>query len=282
MAPLYQKVSADAESESHKSLLSEDSQPWTRPKTPSKWHQVGIYFAYAFVGGILVLLGAIAGITWRGDINLDGLCAPHVSNYSPVMKEVGITYHDQLYNGSLMKENIYRQDASPEVDAAWSALGIDYRPLVVPMDLAEKTGIAHDQVKIKEKYGGGFPGNVEGLHHLHCLNLLRQTLYYNYDYYHAKGEGAFSNNDYVVRRHTTHCLDIIRQQLMCNVDIGVLGQVWIYPDNPEAFVDFNTVHKCRDYDAVRRFAEAHQVPENVPHDYLEPPAEGDRIYEEMP
>lgn len=69
---------------------------------------------------------------------------------------------------------------------------------------------------------------------------------------------------------------------MCNVDIGVLGQVWIYPDNPEAFVDFNTVHKCRDYDAVRRFAEAHQVPENVPHDYLEPPAEGDRIYEEMP
>ncbi|OJJ31223.1 hypothetical protein ASPWEDRAFT_54465 [Aspergillus wentii DTO 134E9] len=201
---------------------------------------------------------------------------------APVMKEVGITYHDQLYNGSLMKENIYRQDASPEVDAAWSALGIDYRPLVVPMDLAEKTGIAHDQVKIKEKYGGGFPGNVEGLHHLHCLNLLRQTLYYNYDYYHAKGEGAFSNNDYVVRRHTTHCLDIIRQQLMCNVDIGVLGQVWIYPDNPEAFVDFNTVHKCRDYDAVRRFAEAHQVPENVPHDYLEPPAEGDRIYEEMP
>lgn len=87
----------------------------------------------------------------------------------------------------------------------------------MPTEDAEQSGLAADQVKIKEKYGGGFPANVEGLHHLHCLvcqhyppnlqaaefekNLLRQSLYYNYDYYHAKGEGPFVNNDYIVRRH---------------------------------------------------------------------------------
>lgn len=41
------------------------------------------------------------------------------------MTEVGIIYNLQEFNSSLLKENIYRQDASPEVDAAWDALGVN-------------------------------------------------------------------------------------------------------------------------------------------------------------
>ena len=37
------------------------------------------------------------------------------------------------------------------------------------MDEAPESGFKVDQVKINKKYGGGFPANVEGLHHLHCL-----------------------------------------------------------------------------------------------------------------
>ena len=62
-----------------------------------------------------------------------------------------------------------------------------------------------------------------------------------------------------------HCLDTIRQVLMCNVDTGVLGQVWTRQSNtkpPQAFPDFNTKHKCKDYDAVRKWAQDHQVPPN--------------------
>jgi hypothetical protein len=71
------------------------------------------------------------------------------------------------------------------VDAAWSALGVGCewfsfintplltmtldRSIVVPVEEAERTGLRHDQVKVSQKYGGGFPANVEGLHHLHCL-----------------------------------------------------------------------------------------------------------------
>lgn len=44
----------------------------------------------------------------------------------------------------------------------------------MPADEAEKSGLAPDQVKINEKYGGGYPANLEGLHHLHCL--VRMTL----------------------------------------------------------------------------------------------------------
>lgn len=119
-------------------------------------------------------------------------------------------------------------------------------------------------------------------------NLLRKALHWNYDYYKALGEGAFVNSEYIVRVHTTHCLDIIRQVLMCNPDVGVLGQVWWQPedeDSPSAFVDFNTVHRCRDYEAVRAWAEANQLP---PEDqvnmsrFYEMPKPGASVLTEIP
>jgi len=122
---------------------------------------------------------------------------------------------------------VFRQNAGPEVDAAWASLGVHYRSLAVPRNEAAKTGLKPDQVQINEKYGGGFPANVEGLHHLHCLvsapksslnpppnaclqNLVRQSLYYNYEYYHEKGEGAFTNDDNIVRHHVCKFVRIIQ------------------------------------------------------------------------
>ena len=36
-------------------------------------------------------------------------------------------------------------------------------------------------------------------------NLLRQTLHYNYDYYRDLGQGAFKNDEYIVKRHVSEC-----------------------------------------------------------------------------
>lgn len=72
---------------------------------------------------------------------------------------------------------------------------------------------------------------------------------------------------------------------MCTIDIGVLGQVWFQPvESPhaEAYVDFNTVHVCRNFEDVRKWAEDHQMPEETPPDLLEQPREGDRIYNTIP
>lgn len=46
---------------------------------------------------------------------------------------------------------------------------------------------------------------------------------------------------------------------MCNVETGVLGQVWYNPDKPAAFPEFTTSHRCKNYDAVRQWAQDHQV-----------------------
>jgi hypothetical protein len=108
---------------------------------------------------------------------------------APVVRDVQPNWHTQLFNGSFLHQNVYRQPAGPEVDAAWDALGVNCksalwqqyshgrlvliigpdRSVVIPEDDAERTGLRNDQVKISQEYGGGFPANVEGLHHLHCL-----------------------------------------------------------------------------------------------------------------
>ena len=70
--------------------------------------------------------------------------------------------------------------------------------------------------------------------------------------------------------------------------MGVLGQVWWQPENepePVPFVDFNTKHRCRDYDAVRGWAEAHQLPPETEVDmerFYEKPEAGDTVLREIP
>ncbi|KAL4805647.1 hypothetical protein BDV18DRAFT_165544 [Aspergillus unguis] len=235
-----------------------------RTKRYGLWWTLGFFILTATLS---CTVGVLIGY-WHRDPET---CSGYTSRYSPVVSNVEINYDTQRFNGSLFKENIYRKDASPEVDAAWEALGVNYRPVAVPVEEAEQSGLRSDQVQIKDSHGGGYPANVEGLHHLHCLNLLRQSLYYNHAYYKDQGHGAFKNDDFVVRRHVSHCLDILRQQLMCTIDTGVMGQVWVHPDHPEPFVDFNTQHMCKNFEDVRAWAEKNQLPENPPGDFLMPP-----------
>jgi hypothetical protein len=280
--PTYTKLETESETGDHEALLSNQN-----PARFSKDNSSRLYslLTNPLVTLILVCLSFAAGafIQSLPFFNKDILCAAHTVQYSPpLLADVDIKYAPIDYNGSFLKENIYRQDASPEVDAAWEALGVNYRGIRVPHEMAEAAGIDKSHVKIKEKYGGGYPANVEGLHHLHCLNLLRQTSKYNFDYYKALGRGAFKNNDDIVKLHVTHCMDIIRQQLMCRADVGVFGQVWTQPESPKPFVDFNTRHKCVNYDAIRQWAEERQLPESVPEDFLEPPNADSKIYPGTP
>lgn len=70
---------------------------------------------------------------------------------------------------------------------------------------------------------------------------------------------------------------------MCTVDTGVLGQVWVFPDEPTPFVDFNTKHKCKNFDAIRQWAEDNQLPEQPPPNFIQQiPKEGEKVYKEIP
>lgn len=66
---------------------------------------------------------------------------------------------------------------------------------------------------------------------------------------------------------------------MCNMDIGVFGSVWVNNTKPDTFVDFNTKHVCRNFEAIRTWAEDHQMPEpdTFPQDYFDIPKPGDGV-----
>jgi hypothetical protein len=53
------------------------------------------------------------------------------------------------------------------------------------------------------------------------------------------------------------------------------------PKTLEAFVDFNTKHKCRNFEAIRAWAEPRQIPEKMPRDFLVPP-EPEDIFDLIP
>lgn len=203
------------------------------------------------------------------------------------------------FNGSFMAETIYRKEASPEVDKAWEDLGVDCkcsptspsaalnppetdrpqaRAGVIPYAEGLASGLTKHHVQVSDKYGGGFFVNVEGMHHLHCLNLLRKGLWYNYDYYKKLGHHAFKNDEMILRKHASHCLDTVRQVLMCNADTGVLGQVWYDPADVRAFPDFQTHHKCKNFDDIKKWAVELQAPppEELPEDFMKGP-EGDDV-----
>ncbi|TVY52938.1 Oxidase ustYa [Lachnellula cervina] len=284
--PLEDRSEQDSQpSEDYDSLLSKESQDSNSSFRPSSARDRNQILVQVFLTLLLSIFAFVLG-SWLGRYEFSNPSGrdylEHVQKYSPILKDVDTSIQYVTFNGSFMKENAFRQGAGPEVDLAWESMGVNYRSLAIPVSEAAASGLKPDQVQIKPKYGGGFPGNVEGLHHLHCLNLLRQSLYFNYDYYKSKGEGAFTNDDSIVHYHVTHCMDIIRQQLMCMPDTGILGQVWWDPAAPKAFVDFNTEHKCKNFDAIRQWAQDRQIPEQVADDFLQPPKEGDTIYEEIP
>ncbi|KAF5870822.1 putative tat pathway signal sequence protein [Botrytis fragariae] len=195
--------------------------------------------------------------------NLDQVCAKHTSQtWSPILDKIDIEYETVRFNGSLFTNTIYREDASPEVDEAWYNLGTKYKAIIIPPEDAPKAGISLDHFRVDEKDGGpGYPAIVEVMHQLHCLNLLRQGLYYNSEYYHNLGEGPFKNEEYILKAHINHCLDTVRQSLMCSADTGAHPFLWAKSgDRVHLYPDFNRDHKCKNFDDIRQFAEKHQAP----------------------
>ncbi|KAF9877239.1 tat pathway signal sequence [Colletotrichum karsti] len=272
----YSKPLAERVDESEEDLESLDtnSKVWEHREGRKK------VLVYAAAAAILIVTNFISARVGAhlasGTTDLDNACAEHTTQWSPLLKDVDVRYDWKHFNGSFLEEDVFRKEGSPEVDAAWEALGVDYRAGVISIEDGLKSGMNMSFVRRSEKYGAGFYVNVEGMHHLHCLNLVRKSLYYNYDYYKQMGMHAFANDDHILKLHVSHCLDAVRQVLMCNFDTGVLGQVWAN-DPPSPFPDFHTTHKCKNYEAIRQWAEELQAPPagELPKDYTSPPGPGD-------
>jgi hypothetical protein len=52
----------------------------------------------------------------------------------------------------------------------------------VPLEVVEASGETADAVKLPKELGGGYLAWAEVNHQLHCLNLMRKAIYWDYYY----------------------------------------------------------------------------------------------------
>jgi hypothetical protein len=98
----------------------------------------------------------------------------------------------------------------------------------------------------------GYPAHVQAMHQLHCLDYIRQGLYYNNEYYRSIHSIAWLGGPDPTAKHLAHCVDSLRQLIMCEADTRLA------PYNKNGSPDFAITKSCRNFEAVRDFAIQHQ------------------------
>ena len=171
------------------------------------------------------------------------------------------------FNGRLRdNSSIYRADPSPEADAAWDRLSAEGFEIVTVdeediLAIGKKPGLS---VKAPLSWGRGdhaYVAQVDVFHQVHCLNELRKAA--NFEYYYGNGDQLLPN----YKDHQNHCIHMLLQNIMCHADIEIITHNWVHydiPDQPnrpfaEPFADFNTIKKCRDYEALLGWMEDNSI-----------------------
>lgn len=156
--------------------------------------------------------------------------------------------------------------------------------MTLPSDIGKAAGL---QGHVRIPGSSDYIAFVEVLHQLHCLNMVRQGLYYNIDYYRGLGKPPFHASDDFLQYHLSHCIETIRQQLMCAADFNVFGYVQVQGQTGQKklFPDYATEHVCRNFEGIRDWAVERQDERLEDMEGLAKeltPRKGDIVLEEIP
>ncbi|WPB01030.1 uncharacterized protein RHO25_005650 [Cercospora beticola] len=183
------------------------------------------------------------------------------------------SFHTETFPAFDYSSSLYTQHPSEgDVDARWDALGVDSGHFLVPVSEGDKYGFDKSRhVIMPEEVVGqeSYIVSLDVMHHLHCLDTLRIALWYNREWYLENTNEHASHAVHVA--HTNHCLDALRERIMCLSDVTFIPSIWI---DREGWIlpDFEREHKCHNFDAVRDWAYANQMPEAVRnHTYIPGP-----------
>ena len=164
-------------------------------------------------------------------------------------------------NGTLLNtqpQSIFRQDPSPEVDAAWERFAAVGSTSVSSEEVLKLGKDPTRTAKFPPDFGLGDDAHIAEIdvfHQIHCLDYLRREA--NYDYYFADKhlEGTALERH---QTHTTHCVYLLLQNLMCNANVDIITHHWVDVQK-HPFPDFNINHQCRDFEAVLKWQEENVV-----------------------
>ncbi|KAH8750907.1 hypothetical protein BGZ57DRAFT_119934 [Hyaloscypha finlandica] len=244
----YQELESDEnssryedDSSSEKSLLGvEDGSPqpiypkhtfWDHPKITLLLH--GAFLALNIVSMVFIFLRP----------SKDGL--PSLV-YSPI--ESVVSYETRNFTNDDIP--MYMGPPSHEREKNWHDLlqGIDVR--VTGEDL-ERLGRKENAVGLEDERGG-YVVLVNAYHELHCIKLIRQTLYADHFYPNETEADAAER-----LHHIDHCLNYLRQAAQCHGDIGL--STWHWEDNNPMPMGHTLPHVCKSWDKIDIWAKERKV-----------------------
>ncbi|KAL9612137.1 MAG: hypothetical protein Q9167_003253 [Letrouitia subvulpina] len=196
---------------------------------------------------ILLAIGLIIAVLTHKPTDLQ--CTKQLSMYSPAIEAV--EYIDIDFDDDFNSTNIFRGPPTPEREDAW--FNMTYKHGVeVPMNqLAGLNRSEADHLKhVPEDVGTGYAGILEVFHQLHCLNMIRMYTWWLVDKYPGIPDGL-SDNPLKNRMHVDHCIESLRIALQCWGDVTPLLIRLGGPAGAKA--DFNTHHKCRNFDKIEEW-----------------------------
>ncbi|KAK4455388.1 hypothetical protein QBC34DRAFT_374227 [Podospora aff. communis PSN243] len=257
--PLDQVEAGDASSASSSQLR--ESEELTPALLSRYYHPRGRYWRIfgplawlittSLFGAVCILLAA--AVTRQPT---DAECTARLSVWSPAFEAV--RYEDVQFQNSFSQKSVYRGKPTPELEQAWLDLW-NFGPMNIPFEklkeLNKSTEV--DWQRTKPESGHGVIGNLEVFHQLHCLDFIRQYTYRDqYDY---SKQLAFDGTPEQVREHVDHCINSLRIHLQCASDVTP----YLIKRDPRRPLgidpDFNTQHKCRDFERIHRWAKNHEL-----------------------
>ncbi|KAJ4294056.1 hypothetical protein N0V90_007745 [Kalmusia sp. IMI 367209] len=211
---------------------------------------------------LVILAISTNGSVW-GETNL---AWRNANEYSPIVDSIPIPLATQKMKGTLIDyaHDIFRQPPSREVDAAWDALtahGFTY----VSESAAQKMGWdlsvtaqLPSHLLPETAQGPHYSGETDMIHKLHCLDMIRKDVYFDYYWLEMYPNRNVSERH---RIHSSHCLYIILQALMCDANTDLIPHVYL-EDYAWPVPDFEIKRKCGNFEGVKEWQQAHDIPLN--------------------
>ncbi|KAF7185462.1 Oxidase ustYa [Pseudocercospora fuligena] len=197
--------------------------------------------------------------------------AGNIEVSSSWLSKVDRSFHSYTFGGFSLESTRWTADVSAagdDVDQAWADLGVYYNVAILPESEAAAYSIDPDTHVLvtptsdEEVAYPGYPVNIQVFHQLHCLNMLRQGLFHNVEYYRGNEDYMAWRPDQlingIIEAHLNHCIDDLRQLIMCIGDMDVIP--YLIPPKPiqPGIPDFGRTKQCRNFESMRRWAEANQ------------------------
>ncbi|SMQ47666.1 unnamed protein product [Zymoseptoria tritici ST99CH_3D1] len=234
------------------------------PDSPLRPRRISIPRTHLYLAWTLSLV-TTAILAWtaaRYSVSIESFPAKDriasISWYSPIYNDISLDTEHVRVDGELWwnDSNIFRQDPSPETDAAWDdLLGGHANRIFVSKEDWIKSGLDPETGAqwLGDPTGETYMAEINAFHLVHCLNYLRKAAFLDYYEFMRPFNPLYWSHFY-------HCLDMIRQELMCTASLDLSPLVWSqHQKMPYPY--FTIDRQCRRWDDIIRYRDEHQMNE---------------------